>query len=436
MAEPLLVGIVSIVIMVAISMIGVPIVVATGLVGICGLIYDIGFTGSLGIIGTLPFAILASFGISLVPLFYLMGDFVAEAGIADDVFDSAHKIFGRFRGGLALATTFGSGLSAATMGSSIANAVLFTRIAFPPMIRYKYDKAFALGCIASVRSFALMIPPSISFVLYGISTNESIGALLIAGIIPGIVTIFAYVALIVIRCRLNPALAPLSDEEFTFKEKLRSSLNLWSVLALFGLVMGGIYTGFFTPSAGGAVGAFGAMVLALAKGRFSLELIKRISIGTMQGTTSVIILLVGGFLFARHLVLCGFTGALIDIIVANSLNPMIVMTLICLMYLVLGCVMDPISMLVTTMPFIHPVVTGMGFSGIWWGVVFIKLTEIAAVTPPLGANLFVVAATAGPGTSVVDVIRGIVPFLLADLVVMAILFGFPEMATFLPSRMY
>jgi tripartite ATP-independent transporter DctM subunit len=437
MNEPLLIGFASLGIMAGLAVSGVPIFVATGAVGIVGLMFDVGISGAFGIIGTLPYSVLASFGITLIPLFYLMGDFAAQAGIAKDAFDAAYKLFGKKRGGLAMATTVGSAFSAATMGSSLANAALFTRIALPPMLTYKYDRNFALGCIASVGTFAIMIPPSITFVLYGIVTQESIGALLMAGVFPGIFTAVAYLAFIHVRCRFNPKLAPIPEETFTRKEKLSGIVQLWTISFLFFSVMGGIYLGYFTPSAGGAVGAFAALLLALWKRRVSWEVFRRVSLETVQGTTSILVILVGGFLLARHLTLSGFTEALVKLCTGGGALPgWVVMVLFSIMYLFLGCVMETVSMLVSTMPFVYPVVKALGYDGIWFGVIFVKLAEIGMLTPPIGSNLFVVTATAGRGTTIMDVVKGVGPFLLLEIPILAILLFWPELSLYLPSKMY
>ncbi|HIJ57614.1 MAG TPA: TRAP transporter large permease [Deltaproteobacteria bacterium] len=437
MNDPLIIGFLSLGVMIGMAVIGVPIAVAAGIVGMGGLMIDLGISGAFGIIGTLPYSVLANFGISLIPLFFLMGDFAAQAGIAKDAFDAAYKLFGKVRGGLAMATTVGSALSAATMGSSLANAALFTRIALPPMMTYNYSRSFALGCIAAVGTFAIMIPPSITFVLYGIVTQQSIGALLLAGIFPGIFTAVVYLSYIFIRCRSNPELAPISEVTFSIREKLRGLVQLWAIFFLFFLVMGGIYAGYFTPSAGGAVGAFGAFILAIFKRRLSWKIIGKVSIETVQGTTAIMIILVGAFLLGRHLILCGFTEELVQICSGGGVIPgWVVMLLFSAMYLLLGCVMETVSMLVTTMPFVYPVVTALGYDGIWFGVIFVKLAELGMLTPPLGANLFVVSATAGEDTSVMDVVKGVGPFLLLEIPILVILIAYPQLSIYLPSKMY
>lgn len=431
----LLVGTIALIITVFLSVAGVPIFISLGSVGIMGLMVVSGLDATLGIISSLPFAILATYGLAIVPLFFVMGEVASQSGVASEGYQAAYKLLGGTRGGLAMSTTLGSGISSACMGSSAANAALFTRIALPEMLKFNYDKSFSLGCIASVGTFAVMIPPSIGFVLYGIITQESIGKLLVAGIFPGLITIIVYMIGISILCRLKPEIAPLSEKKYSLGEKLKSILGLWGILLLFILVMGGMYAGFFTPSAGAAIGASGAFIIALSKRKLSIRSISVMALNTMRAISSFTVIILGGFLLARFLVFSGFTHDLVSVISAG-LPKGVVITFITLMYLVLGCLMDTPSMMITTIPFIYPLVTSIGFDGIWFGVFFTKLAEISVLTPPVGMNLFVVAAAAGKGTTVGDVIKGVVPFILMEVFVLILLYIFPSIALYLPSHMY
>jgi C4-dicarboxylate transporter DctM subunit len=433
--SPLLLGTMALLVMVFMCLAGVPIFVSLGSVGILGLIIVSGLNRTLGIISSLPFTIFASYSLAIVPLFFLMGDIASLGGVASEGYKAAYKLLGRTRGGLAMATTVGSGLSAACMGSSAANAALFSRIALPEMLKLGYNKSFSLGCIASVGTFAVMIPPSLGFVLYGIVTQESIGKLLMAGVFPGILTVGVYLLGILLMCCLNPKLAPLSKVKYTTREKLKAMLGLWGILLLFLLVMGGIYAGLFPPSAGAAVGASGAFIIALSRRKLTLPGLINLGIDTMRAISSFTVILLGGFLLARFLVMSGFTQALVAL-VSTGLSKGVVLMGIVLMYLILGCLMDPVSMLITTIPFIYPLIISLGFDGIWFGVIFTKLSEIGVLTPPVGMNLFVVAAAAGKGTTVADVIKGVGPFLIMEALVMVILILFPGIALFLPSTMY
>jgi tripartite ATP-independent transporter DctM subunit len=435
--SPLLIGTIGFIVMVVLALLEVPIFVSLGLVGVVGLILTAGFDTAMGIVSSLPFAVLANYGIAVIPLFFLMGQVAGEAGIVRDAYEAVYKITGRVRGGLAMATTVGSAFSAATMGSSVANAALFTRVALPEMLKFNYDKSFSLGCIASAGTFAIMIPPSIMFVIYGVITEESIGRLLIAGIFPGILTAIVYLISIWVRCKWNPKLAPAPPTKYTAGEQFRSVFRLWSILLLFGLVFGGIYFGFFTPSAGAAVGASGAFLLALARRKLTRVSVGKVCFETMQGIGPLTAILIGGFFLGRFLVLSGFVEVIVRFVSVDlAIPPLAVIGLIAVMYLILGALMDELSMTLVTIPFVYPLVKALGYDGIWFGVVYTKLCQIGLIFPPIAMNLFVVASAAGKGTTVTDVIKGIFPFILLEIIVLTILILFPSISLYLPSKMY
>jgi len=434
--DPLLIGGIGFLVMIVIVLLRVPVAVALGTVGIVGLIICFGFSKTLGIVGTLPFTKVASYTLAVIPLFYLMGDLAREAGIGHDAFNSARKWVGNLHGGLAMTTTLASGLSAACMGSSIANAAMFTRIALPEMNSEGYAKSLSLGCIAAAGTFAVMIPPSITMVIYGIMVEESVGKLLIAGIIPGILTVGVYLISIYVRCRwLNPSLAPPPTGGYTWKDRFIGLWPVWGIAVLFIMVMGGIYFGIFTPSSAGAVGAFGAFIIAIGKRRLRKDNVISIGLSTAQMVGAILFIVIGGMFFARFAVLSGFVVRLVEVTVAAPFPPMAIMGMIGLMYIVLGCLLDPLPMILCTVSFVFPVVVGLGYDPIWFGVFLVKLTEIGCVTPPIGVNLFVVAAAAGEEIDLMDVIRGIIPFTLMDLIVLALLLFFPIIALYLPNLM-
>jgi tripartite ATP-independent transporter DctM subunit len=435
--SPLLIGTIGFIVMVALALLEIPIFVSLGLVGVVGLILTSGFDTALGIVASLPFAVLANYGLAVVPLFFLMGQVAGEAGIVTDAYEAVYKVTGRLRGGLAMATTVGSAFSAATMGSSVANAALFTRVALPEMLKFNYDKNFSLGCIASAGTFAIMIPPSIMFVIYGVITEESIGRLLIAGIVPGILTAIVYLLSIWMRCKWNPKLAPAPEAKYTAGEQFRSVFRLWSIILLFSLVFGGIYFGFFTASAGAAIGASGAFLLALGRKKLTRTSVGKICFETMQGLGPLTAILIGGFFLGRFLVLCGFVESIIHFVTKDlAIPPLAVIGLIAVMYLILGALMDELSMTLVTVPFVYPLIKALGFDGIWFGVIYTKLCQIGLIFPPIAMNLFVVASAAGKGTTVIDVIKGIFPFILLEIIVLTILILFPSISLYLPSKMY
>ncbi len=434
--DPIILGLLAFVLMIFVALAGVPIFVAMGLVGIIGLIYTSGLNGAMGTIASLPYAVFANYGLAVVPLFFLMGAFVGEANVTQDAFNSAYKLIGKVRGGLAMATCIGSGLAAATMGSSVANAALFTRMAYPEMRKYGYDKSFSLGCIASSGTFAVMIPPSVAFVIYGILTNESIGKLLIAGVLPGIITVVVYLAAIWIMAKMNPKLAPPPAVTFTKKEKIRALFGLWSVAVLFILVVGGIYLGIFSPTQAGAIGACGALFIALVRKRITKKSLARIAVTSIEGMSALSVVILGGFILMRFLVVCGFVDEIVGFVEKAHLSPTGVLIAVIVLYLILGALMDELSMTVCTIPFVYPIMMKLGYNGVWFGVVFTKLCQIGLIFPPVAMNLFVVSAAAGKETTVVDVIKGIWPFIFLEGIIVVILCIFPELSLFLPRLMY
>ena len=435
--SPLLIGTIGFIVMVILALFEIPIFVSLGLVGVVGLILTSGFNTTMGIVAHLPFAVLANYGIAVIPLFFLMGQIAGEAGIVKDAFGAVYRLTGGLRGGLAMATTVGSAFSAATMGSSVANAALFTRVALPEMLKFKYDKSFSLGCIASAGTFAIMIPPSIMFVIYGVITEESIGRLLIAGIFPGILTAIAYLISIWIRCKWNPKLAPAPPIKYTAGEKFRSVFRLWSIMLLFLLVFGGMYSGLFNPSAGAAIGASGAFLLALGRKKLTKASVGKVCFETMQGIGPLTAIIIGGFFLGRFLVLSGFVEVIVHFVTVDLvIPPLAVIGLIAVMYLILGALMDELSMTLCTVPFVYPLVKALGYDGIWFGVIYTKLCQIGMIFPPIAINLFVVASAAGKDTNVMDVIKGIFPFILIEIIVLAVLILFPDISLYLPSKMY
>jgi len=436
--ESLLIGSIAFALMLLLCLTGMPIYVACGSVGLAGIIFELGFDATLGIISSLPFAIYANYGIAIIALFYLMGELAAGSGMTEDAYQAAYKIIGGVRGGLAMATTIGCAISAACLGSAVANAALFTRMALPEMLKFRYDKNFSLGCIASAGTFAIMIPPSIALVVYGVLTEESIGKLLMAGIIPGITTAILYLMSIWLRCRFNQQLAPIPEIKFSLKAKIKSTYSLWGVGSLFILVMGGMYAGFFTPTAGAAVGAFGALLLGLIKKRLiSKSALQIVAMNTATGVASIGVLFIGGFFLARFLTLSGFVEVIVRVITKDiGVPPLAVIGLLCVMYLILGALMDEFSMTLCTIPFVYPVIKGLGYDGVWFGIVFTKLCQIGLIFPPIAMNLYVVAQAAGEGTNVMNVVKGIWPFIFIEIIVLVILVLFPEITLFLPNMMF
>ena len=406
---------------------------AMAFVGFIGLILIVGFQGACKVLATLPYTTTAFYPISALPLFVLMGLIVGAAGLSTDLYDTAYKWFGRLPGGLAISTVFASGGFAAITGSSSASLVTIGSVALPEMKKYKYDPRLATGTVAAGGTIGILIPPSLGFILYAILTEESIGRLFMAGIIPGILEVVFYVGLIYFMCRMNPSLGPRGPKT-AMRDKIRSLKNTWPVLLLFALVIGGIYGGIFTPTEAGAVGAFGAMVIILFMRRLNL---RGLAVGTMEAlkmTGMILILVLGAFIFAHFLALSKLPFLLSEFITGMNIPRYATLVAIILLYIVLGMFLEIFSSILLTVPILFPSIIAMGFDPIWFGVIMVRVMEIGLITPPIGMNVFMLAGVTD--TPLGTMFRGIVPFVIADFLHVAMLVAFPQISLFLPQTMF
>ncbi len=436
MLDPVSAGLIVTVLLFVALAAGVHIGVALGLGGILGMYLAIGPDAAFGQLATVPFSTTNSFTLAVIPLFILMGSLATQAQLTTDLYRAAYNWLGRLPGGLAMATTLASAAFGAACGSSVVNAAVFTRMALPEMTEFGYDKRLSAGCIAASGTLASLIPPSILMVVYAVITEQSVGTLLIAGLLPGIMSAAIYMGGIYFRAKRNPELAPMPDIQITWGERFRSLYGVWGVVFLFLLVIGGIYAGFFTPTYAGAVGAFGAFVIVIGKGRLNrqtlLETFKDAGI-----TTSVIfIIVIGGILFARFLTYTGLVADISTLLLSLQLHPYLYLLSFAAIYLVLGMLIDPIAIMVMTLPVMFPIMTGAGFDPIWLGVISIKLAEISLITPPVGLNVYVVRSASPIPLSLEDVFAGIMPFLLLDVITLGLLIAFPQIVLVLPNLMY
>jgi len=429
------IGLVGIGFLLLLTALGVHVGIAILLVGMVGLMATAGQHFTEVTITNLPFETSNQYSFIVVPMFVLMGALAAKAGIVREVYTAAYKWTSGIRGGLYIATCAASAGFSAISGSTVVNSAVFTRIALPEMIRFGYDRALGAGCIAAAGTFAALIPPSLSFVIYGILTGQSIGALLVAGILPGVMTAGVYIVLIPVLVRLKPQWAPVKSERFSLREKVASLNGLWSMAILMALVLGGIYGGFMPPSAAGAVGALGALVIGMAKLRLGPRVVHACLTETAVTSASLFLILIGGFVFGRFLVICGFIGELNGLLGASGMGPNEFVALVVITYLILGMFIDPISMLAMTIPIVAPLTDSLGLDPIWFAVIVVKLIEIAVITPPVGVNLFAVVAASEGRVTTAEVFRGVLPFVLIEFVVLAILIFFPAISTWLPSTM-
>ena len=428
-------GLVGIACLLSLTAVGVPVGIAIAAVGIVGMATTGGLDFMLATLTTLPYQTTSHYNFVVIPMFVLMGSIASSAGIVSEVYAAAYRWTAGIRGGLFTATTLASAGFAAVSGSTVVNAAVFTRIALPEMIKFGYDRGVGGGCIAAAGTFAALIPPSLSFVIYGILTGESIGRLLMAGVLPGLLTVAGYLVVIPVMVRLRPHWAPPPVERFSFGEKLASLRGVWPMMLLITLVLGGIYGGFMPPSAAGAVGAAGALVIAFAKRKLPFGTLTSSLRETALLTGSLFIIIIGGLIFTRFLTISGFIAAANAFVVAADFTPLQFMIALTVFYFILGMFIDPISMLAMTIPFIYPIAMTLGLDAIWLGVITVKMIEIAVITPPVGINLFAVVAASDGKLRTSEVFRGILPFVVIELFILVLLIAFPAVSTWLPTTM-
>ena len=434
--DPLSIGLVAIAVMFVFLALGLPVAVAMGLVGVGGMYAGFGPAFAFGQLRSLPYAVTSNYGYAVLPLFVMMGVFAKSAGITSALFHTADVWLRRLRGGLYIAVITGSALFAAVSGSTVVNAVVFTRIAFPEMLKHGYSRSLSIGSIAASGSFAAMIPPSLTMVIYAIITEQSIGMMFMAGVIPGLLTAVIYIAGTMLLVRIRPGLAPPVTDKVSMSDKLRSLNSIWGVVILLGLVLGGIYAGWFPPSAAGAVGAFGAFVLCLARyrGRFKGWFLPSLAEATSISCV-IFTILIGGLLFSRLIVVTGVVDTFVVGITDIASTQVGFLILIAALYIIMGCFLDTTSMMVVTLPFVFPAVQHFDINPIWFGIVLVKLIEISVITPPIGLNLFAVMSAVDDDTSFWHLVKGVIPFLIMEFIVLALLIAFPALATWLPTQM-
>jgi tripartite ATP-independent transporter DctM subunit len=406
---------------------------AMGFVGFLGLIYVSGFHSAVKVLGTLPYTTTAFYPISALPLFVLMGVVVGAAGLSTDLYDTAYKWFGRLPGGLAISTVFASGGFAAITGSSSAAVVTIGSVALPEMKKFHYDPRLATGTVAAGGTLGILIPPSLGFILYAILTEESIGRLFMAGIIPGILEVIFYTVTILLLCWINPGYGPRGPKQ-SFREKILSLRLTWPVLLLFLLVIGGIYRGWFTPTEAGSIGAFGSILIILLMGRLNMQGIFDGVMDALRITGMVLILVLGAFIFAHFLALTKLPFLLSDFVTGVAFSKYVALVAIIILYIILGMFLEIFSCIVLTVPILYPSIVAMGFDPIWFGVIMVRVAEIGLITPPIGMNVFMLAGVTD--TPLGTIYRGIIPFFIADILHVIILVIFPQLSLFLPKTMF
>ncbi|GLQ06787.1 TRAP transporter large permease [Sneathiella chinensis] len=431
----LAIGVVGLAVMVALMLLHVPVGVALGLVGALGIFFMLGAGPMWGIITAIPYDFAAHWTLSSVPMFLLMGYVAYHARLTDGLFRTARLWLSALPGGLAIASIGASAGFSAVTGSSLACAAAMGRIAVPEMLRYNYDKGLASGVVAAAGTIGSMIPPSIMLLIFGVFAEVPIGKLFIAGVIPGLLTAFMFSAMVVIRVKRNPELAPDHDLRPTWGERFVALAETWPLMLIIVAVVGGLFLGVFTPTEAGAVGALLSFIVAGLKGALSLDLIRKSVSETLVSTAAIFVIAIGAAILTRFLALSGVPDVLSEIAVEAAASPMMILMGIACVYLILGMFLDPIGIMLLTLPIFLPVVEAADINLIWFGILVAKFLEIALITPPVGLNVFVIKGILGDAVSTATIFKGILWFLVADLITMTLLILFPEISLWLPNLM-
>jgi C4-dicarboxylate transporter, DctM subunit len=411
----------------------VPVGMAMGLVGVTGYGAIVGAGPALKMVGQTSMRTVTDYSFGVIPMFLLMGAFVSTSGMSRELFRAANSFVGHWRGGLGLATIAACGAFAAISGSSVATAATFATVAYPEMRRHKYPQSFAAGVIAAGGTLGAIFPPSTVLAVYGLITQQDIGKLFIAGIVPGLLAVSMYMLTIVAIGLMRPGFLPAGPRS-DWKERLAALRHVWAALALFAFVIGGLYGGLFTPTEAGGVGACGAFLISVARRRLTPAGVLASLLQATRTAAAVFTVLIGALLFGYFLTVTETPQRVTEFLTGLGVGRYGVLALIMLMYLALGCLMDAMAMIILTVPIVFPVVTALGFDPIWFGIIIVMTVELGLIHPPVGMNVFVIK-TAVKDVSFATIFKGVLPFIATDILRLVILISFPAIALYLPSLM-
>jgi C4-dicarboxylate transporter DctM subunit len=431
--SPTTIAIIGVVLLVLLFLLRMPVAYVMALVGFLGFAYITSVDSALRFLAKDFWQIFSAYALTVVPMFVFMGTVAFYSGMSGRLYDAAYRFFGQLRGGLALATIVACAGFAAMCGSTNAEAAAMGKVTLPEMKRYKYDDSLATACVASAGSLGILIPPSTILIIYGVITQESIGKLFAAGILPGLLLTTLFAITITILCRINPSLAPAGAKS-TWKERVSSFGGVVEMLLLFALVMGGLFVGWFTPTEAGAAGAGGALVIALARRTLSWRGLLDSLADTTRITAMVFLIIAGATVFGHFMSITRVPFDLSEWVGGLEMSPYAIMGFVIFGYLIGGCFMDSLALITLTIPILYPLVLALGFDSIWFGVIIVLVSEMGVITPPVGINVYVIKGVA-PDVPLETIFRGIFPFLGAIIVCIAILIFFPQIALFLPSFM-
>jgi C4-dicarboxylate transporter DctM subunit len=427
------VAIIGFIVLFALMLLRVPVGMAMGLVGVGGFGYIVGGYPALKMIGQTSMRTVTDYTFGVIPMFLLMGAFVSNSGMSRELFRAANSFLGHLRGGLGIATIAACGGFAAISGSSVATAATFSTVAYPEMRRFGYPQSFAAGVIAAGGSLGAMLPPSTVLAVYGIITEQDIGKLFIAGILPGLLAATMYIATVGIIGFVRPNFLPRGPRH-SWKERFTALRDIWATLLLFVFVIGGLYGGLFTPTEAGGMGAGGAFLIGWLRGRLDRATIRKSLLQATRTGAAVFTVLIGALLFGYFLTVTQTPQKVTEFLTALGIGRYGILALIMIMYLILGCLMDALAMVILTVPIIFPVIVHLGFDPIWFGVIIVMTVELGLIHPPVGMIVFVIKSVI-PEVSFSTIFKGVLPFIVTDLVRLVILIAFPIIALWLPSRM-
>jgi len=432
--NPVTVGILGSLLLVFLLFLGMPIAFVMMLVGFLGIGYLTSINAALPVVANTVYETASFYPYTIIPLFILMGGFAGNAGITRELYQTFDKWFRRLPGGLGIATIVSCAFFAALSGSSVAASAAMGNIAIPEMRRFRYAPKLAVGAVAAGGTLSFLIPPSLGFVVYGMLTEQSIGKLLISGIIPGLLLSLAFIVVIIFQVKMNPALAPATPGEISFKEKILAFSGVWETVLVFLIVIGGIYLGFINPTEAGAIGASALFIIILLKGRLTLQNLSASLFEAARISVLVLFLVAGASVFSYFLALSTIPMAVSSWMGGLEVSRYVILAIIILIYMMLGCFLDAISMMVLTMPVIFPVIKTLGFDPIWFGVICVIMMEAGLITPPVGLNVYTLAGVV-KDVPMQTIFRGAAPFVISMIAVVILITLFPKIALFLPNMM-
>lgn len=433
--DPTLAGIIGIVVMIALFMTRMPVAYVMALVGFVGFALLVSMKGGLTLLSRNMYGTFSNYDLSTIPLFVLMGQLAFNCGISRRLYKTAYTFLGHIRGGLSMATVTACTAFGAICGSSPATAATMATVGIPEMKRYGYSNSLASGSVASGGGLGMIMPPSVVLIVYGVLTEESIGKLFVAGILPAIVLTVLFIIAVGVVCAMNPAMGP-KGESSSWGEKLKSLAGLTDTILIFGLVIGGMFLGWFSPTKAAAVGVLGILALALIKRQLTWQAFTKSLYETLRTSCMVLFLVAGALIFGKFLAVTRIPFNVAGWVAAFDMPPYVIMGAILLIYFIGGCVMDALALIMLTIPVFFPVVQNLGYDPIWFGVIIVLITQIGVITPPVGINVYVVYGITrkiAPSITLQEIFKGTVPFLLAIILGIVLFFIFPEIILYLPS---